>query len=198
MLERFSDQACRVVIRSRDEAVALNHNWIGTEHLMLGLIGEDTGMAAQVLESLGISLAAARWLVEETMGRVEQPLPGQIQFTPRARKVLELASGLSPGFDHTYSWHILAGLLREGEGVGAYVLFALGADQYRVGLRVNQLLNRDRDNQASAGDSHRMSGRTPDCSIIRSRGSTRWTTGWQRSSTGWACHLTLATWISRQ
>jgi Clp amino terminal domain, pathogenicity island component len=148
MLERFSDEACRVVVRSRDEARALNHNWIGTEHLMLGLIGEGSGMAAQVLESLGISLEAARWLVEETMGRVEQPPSGQLQFTPRAKKVLELASGLSPGFEHTGTWHILAGLLQEGDGVGAHVLFTLGADQYRVGLRVNQLLNRDRGNKA--------------------------------------------------
>jgi ATP-dependent Clp protease ATP-binding subunit ClpC len=71
MLERFSDQACRVVVRAREEARTLNHNWIGTEHLMLGLIGEGSGMAAQVLESLGINLEAARWLVEETIGRVE-------------------------------------------------------------------------------------------------------------------------------
>ena len=148
MLERFSDQACRVVVRAREEARALNHNWIGTEHLMLALIGEDSGMAAQVLESLGISMEAARWLVEQTIGRVEQAPSGQHRFTPRARKVLELASGLSPGYDHTGSWHILLGLLLEGDGVGAHVLFALGADQYRVGLRVNQLLNRDRGKEA--------------------------------------------------
>lgn len=148
MLERFSDQACRVVVRARDEARTLDHNWIGTEHLMLGLIGEGSGMAAQVLESLGISLEAARWLVEETIGRVEQAPSGQPQFTPRAKKVLKLASGLSPGYDHTGTWHILAGLLLEGDGVGAHVLFTLGADQYRVGLRVNQLLNRDRGKEA--------------------------------------------------
>jgi len=87
MLERFSDQACRAVVRARDEARALKHNWIGTEHLMLALIGEDSGMAAQVLESLGISLEAARWLVEVIIGRVEQAPSGQIQFTPRAAKV---------------------------------------------------------------------------------------------------------------
>jgi ATP-dependent Clp protease ATP-binding subunit ClpC len=91
MLERFSDQACRVVVRARDEARALNHSWIGTEHLMLALIGEGSGMAAQVLESLGISLEATRWLVEVIIGRVEQAPSGQLQFTPRAAKVLELA-----------------------------------------------------------------------------------------------------------
>ena len=144
MLERFSDQACRVVVRARDEARALNHSWIGTEHLMLALIGEGSGMAAQVLESLGISLDAARWLVEVIIGRVGQAPSGQLQFTPRAVKVLELASGLSHGYDHVGSWHILLGLLREGDGVGAMVLVTLGADQNRVGLRVTQLLNMDR------------------------------------------------------
>ena len=144
MLERFSDQACRVVVRARDEARALNHSWIGTEHLMLALIGEGSGMAAQVLESLGTSLEATRWLVEVIIGRVEQAPSGQLQFTPRAAKVLELASGLSHGYDHVGSWHILLGLLREGDGVGAMVLVTLGADQNRVGLRVTQLLNMDR------------------------------------------------------
>lgn len=144
MLERFSDQACRAVVRARDEARTLNHNWIGTEHLMLALIGEGSGMAAQVLESLGIRLEAARWLVEMIIGRVEQAPSGQLQFTPRATKVLEMASGLSHGYDHVGSWHILLGLLREGDGVGAMVLVTLGTDQNRVGLRVTQLLTRDR------------------------------------------------------
>jgi ATP-dependent Clp protease ATP-binding subunit ClpA len=93
MLERFSDQACRVVVRARDEARALNHNWIGTEHLMPGLIGEGSGMAAQVPASLGISPEAARWLVEEIIDRGDRPPSGQLQFTPRAKKVLEMGSG---------------------------------------------------------------------------------------------------------
>ena len=148
MLERFSEQACQVVIRAREEARVLNHNWIGTEHLMLGLIGEGDGVAAQVLESLGISLAAARWLVEQTIGRGEQAPSDQLQFTPRSAKVLQMASGLSHGYDYVGSWHILVGLLREGDGVGAIVLLTLGADQNRVGLRVTQLLNRDRGHEA--------------------------------------------------
>jgi hypothetical protein len=148
VLERFSDQACRAVVQAREEARALNHNWIGTEHLMLGLIGEGSGMAAQVLESLGISMEAARWLVEETMGRGERAPSEQLQFTPRAKKVLEMASGLSHGYGHVGTQHILLGLLKEGDGVGAIVLSALGADQYRVGLRVNQLLHGDRGNEA--------------------------------------------------
>jgi hypothetical protein len=148
MLERFSDQACRVVVRSREEARALNHNWIGTEHLMLALIAEGGGVAAQVLESLEISLEAARWLVEATLGRVEQAPSGEPQFTPRAKKVLELASGLSPGSDHVDTWHVLLGLMREGEGVGAMVLFTLGADLYRVSLRVSHLLSNERGRDA--------------------------------------------------
>ena len=153
MLERFSDQACQVVVQAREQARTLNHNWIGTEHLMLGLIAERSGVAAQVLESLGISLEAARWLVEETIGRVERPPSGQPRFTPRAKKVLEMASGQAPGYDHVDTWHILFGLLREGDGVGAMVLFTLGADQYRVGLRVTQLLNRDRGKEAPGEES---------------------------------------------
>jgi hypothetical protein len=153
MLERFSDQACRVVVQAREEARTLNHNWIGTEHLMLGLIAVGSGMAAQVLESLGISMEAARWLVEQTIGRGERPPSGQLQFTPRAKKVLELASGLSHGYDYVGSWHILLGLLLEGDGVGAMVLFTLGVDQYRAGLRVAQLLNRDRGNEVRGAGS---------------------------------------------
>jgi ATP-dependent Clp protease ATP-binding subunit ClpC len=116
MLERFSDQACRVVVLAWEEARALNHNWIGTEHLMLGLIGEGSGAAAGVLESLGISLEAARWLVEETIGRVERAPSGRLRFTPRTEKALEMASGQSLGYDHVGTWHILLGLLREGDG----------------------------------------------------------------------------------
>lgn len=99
-------------------------------------------------ESLGISLEAARWLVEETIGRVERAPSGQLQFTPRAKKVLDMASGQSLGYDHVGTQHILLGLLQEGDGVGAIVLFTLGADQYRVGLRVNQLLHGARGNEA--------------------------------------------------
>lgn len=148
MLERFSDQACRVVVQAREQATTLNHNWIGTEHLMLGLIAEGRGIAAQVLGLLGISLESARWLVEETLGRVEQAPSGQPRFTPRAKKVLEMASGQAAGSSHIETWHILVSLLREGEGTGAMVLFTLGADHYRVSLRVTQLLASDRSKQA--------------------------------------------------
>jgi len=170
MLERFSDQACRVVVRARDEARTLNHNWIGTEHLMLALIGEGSGMAAQVLESLGITLDAAGWLVEVIIGRAGQAPSGQIRFTPRAAKVLELASGLSHGYDHVGSWHILLGLLHEGDGVGAMVLITLGADQNRVGLRVTQLLNKYRSGEApgeGSGLDERARARLLDNPLVR-------------------------------
>jgi len=120
-----------------ERSQALNHDWIGTEHLMLALIGEDTCMAAQVLESLAISPEAARWLVEEIIGRGE-----------RAPSGLEMASGMSLGYDHVETLHLLLGLLLEGEGVGAIALFVLGADQHRVGLRADQLRHGDRGNQA--------------------------------------------------
>lgn len=198
MLERFSDHACRVVIQAGEEARALNHDWIGTEHLMLGLIGEGSGMAAQVLESLEVPLEGTRWLVEQTIGRGEQAPSGQLQFTPRARKVLELAAGLSHGYDHVGSWHILLGLLREDDGVGAIVLSTLGADQYRVRLRTAQLLHGDRSGEASGDGSQPGARHTPGCSIIRSRRSTCWIAGWPRSNTGWTCNLTLTARTSRQ
>jgi ATP-dependent Clp protease ATP-binding subunit ClpC len=132
-----------------ERSQALNHDWIGTEHLMLGVIGEDTGMAAQVLQSLAISPAAARWLVEEIIGQGERAPSGQIQFTPRAAKVLEMASGMSLGHEQVETLHLLLSLLREGEGVGAIVLFVLGADQHRVGLRADQLGHGERADRAS-------------------------------------------------
>lgn len=101
-----------------------------------------------MLESLAISPEVARWLVEEIIGRGERAPSGQIQFTPRAAKVLEMASGMSLGHDHVETLHLLLGLLLEGEGVGAIVLFVLGADQHRVGLRADQLRHGDRGNQA--------------------------------------------------
>jgi ATP-dependent Clp protease ATP-binding subunit ClpA len=110
--------------------------------MMLGLIKEDSGMAARVLRSLGISLETARSLVEQVLGRGEQAPPGQPQFTPRAKKLLEMASGLAAGSDRIGTQHILSALIREGQGVGAMVLFTLGVDQHRVGFRVIQLRDR--------------------------------------------------------
>ena len=143
MFERFTDRARRVVVLAQDEARRLNHNYIGTEHILLGLIHEGTGIAAKALESLGVNLAAVRQQVEEIIGRGQQAQSGHIPFTPRAKKVLELSLRESLQLGHNYigTEHILLGLLREGDGVAAQVLVRLGADLNRVREQVIQLLH---------------------------------------------------------
>ena len=143
MFERFTDRARRVVVLAQEEARMLHHNDIGTEHILLGLIGEGEGVAAKALESLGISLEAVRQQVEEIIGRGQQAPPGHIAFTPRAKKVLELALREAQQLGHNYigTEHILLGLIREGEGVAAQVLVKLGADLERVRQQVIQLLH---------------------------------------------------------
>jgi ATP-dependent Clp protease ATP-binding subunit ClpC len=143
MFERFTDRARRVVVLAQEEARMLNHNYIGTEHILLGLIHEGEGVAAKALESLGISLEAVRQQVEEIIGQGQQAPSGHIPFTPRAKKVLELSLRESRQLGHDYigTEHILLGLIREGEGVAAQVLVKLGADLNRVRLRVIELLH---------------------------------------------------------
>ena len=134
MLERFTDQARRAVVLAEEEARMLDHNWIGTEHLLLGLIREGDGVAARALESLGISLQPVSQQVEEMTGRGQQVPAEQIPFTPRSKKVLELSLRESLQLGHNYigTEHILLGLIREGDGVAAQVLVKLGADLNRV------------------------------------------------------------------
>jgi ATP-dependent Clp protease ATP-binding subunit ClpA len=144
MFERFTDRARRVVVLAQEEARLLNHNYIGTEHILLGLIHEGEGVAAMALESLGISLEAVRAQVEEIIIGQDQSAPtGHIPFTPRAKKVLELSLREATQLDHNYigTEHILLGLVREGEGVAAQVLVKLGADLSRVRQQVLQLLS---------------------------------------------------------
>ena len=143
MFERFTDRARRVVVLAQDEARMLNHNYIGTEHILLGLIHEGEGVAAKALESLGISLDAVRQQVEEIIGQGQQAPSGHIPFTPRAKKVLELSLRESLQLGHNYigTEHILLGLIREGDGVAAQVLVKLGADPNRVRQQVIQLLH---------------------------------------------------------
>ena len=145
MFERFTDRARRIVVLAQEEARMLNHDYIGTEHLLLGLIHEGEGVAAKALVSLGISLEAVRQQVEETVGhgQPQQSKSGHIPFTPRAKKVLELSLRESQRLNHNYigTEHILLGLIREGEGVGARVLMALGADVDRVRHAVIELLH---------------------------------------------------------
>ncbi len=142
MFERFTDRARRVVVLAQEEARMLNHNYIGTEHILLGLIHEGEGLAAKALENLDISLAAVREQVQEVIGQGPQAPTGHIPFTPRAKKVLEysLREGLQLGHTYIGTEHILLGLIREGEGVAAQVLVKLGADLNKVRQQVIQLL----------------------------------------------------------
>jgi len=143
VFERFTDRARRVVVLAQEEARLLNHNYIGTEHILLGLIHEGEGVAAKALESLGISLEAVRSQVEEIIGQGGASPSGHIPFTPRAKKVLELSlrEALQLGHNYIGTEHILLGLIREGEGVAAQVLVKLGADLSRVRQQVIQLLS---------------------------------------------------------
>ncbi|WP_188668352.1 ATP-dependent Clp protease ATP-binding subunit [Tersicoccus solisilvae] len=143
MFERFTDRARRVVVLAQEEARMLNHNYIGTEHILLGLIHEGEGVAAKALESLNISLGAVREQVQEIIGQGQQAPSGHIPFTPRAKKVLELSLREALQLGHSYigTEHILLGLIREGEGVAAQVLVKLGADLSRVRNQVIQLLS---------------------------------------------------------
>ena len=143
MFERFTDRARRVIVLAQEEARGLNHNYIGTEHILLGLIHEGEGVAAKALESMGISLEAVRQEVEEIIGQGTEPPVGHIPFTPRAKKVLELSlrEGRQMGHKYIGTEFLLLGLIREGEGVAAQVLVKLGADLPRVRQQVIQLLS---------------------------------------------------------
>jgi ATP-dependent Clp protease ATP-binding subunit ClpC len=143
MFERFTDRARRVVVLAQNEARDLGHNYIGTEHILLALIDEGQGVAAKALDALGIGQDAARQQVEEIIGRGQGASEGHIPFTPRAKKVLELSlrEALQLGHHYIGTEHILLGLLREGEGVGAQVLTGFGADLDRTRQQVIQLLH---------------------------------------------------------
>jgi hypothetical protein len=143
MFERFTDRARRVVVLAQEEARLINHNYIGTEHILLGLIHEGEGVAAEALESLGISLEAVRTQVVKIIGEGQSKPTGHIPFTPRAKTVLELSlrEALQLGHNYIGTEHILLGLIREGEGVAAQILVKLGADRSRVRQQVIQLLS---------------------------------------------------------
>ncbi|WP_182379038.1 ATP-dependent Clp protease ATP-binding subunit [Nocardioides sp. WS12] len=171
MFERFTDRARRVVVLAQEEARMLSHNYIGTEHILLGLIHEGEGVAAKALESLDISLEAVRAQVEEIIGQGQQAPSGHIPFTPRAKKVLELSLREALQLGHSYigTEHILLGLIREGEGVAAQVLQKLGADLNRVRQQVIQLLSgfqgKESGQSASASGST-SGGETPSSSLV--------------------------------
>src|SRR5664280_516563 len=167
MFERFTDRARRVVVLAQEEARMLNHNYIGTEHILLGLIHEGEGVAAKALESLGISLEGVRSQVEEIIGQGQSAPSGHIPFTPRAKKVLELSlrEALQLGHNDIGTEHILLGLIREGEGVAAQVLVKLGADLNRVRQQVLQLLSGYQGKETAAAEGGRSEG-TPSTSLV--------------------------------
>lgn len=144
MFERFSGSARRVVELAQHEARALDHNYVGTEHLLLGLLAERQGVADQALRALGVSAEAIRARVTEIVGRGEPSAGGAIPFTPRSKRVLQLAvtEAKAMGDDEVGTEHLLLGLLQEGEGVAAETLADLGADDQRVRLQVSALLGR--------------------------------------------------------
>jgi hypothetical protein len=159
MFERFTDRARRVVVLAQEEARFLNHNYIGTEHILLGLVHEEQGVAARALTELGVSLEAVRAEVTTIVGRGKHPPTGHIPFTPRAKKVLELSLREAIQLNHDYigTEHILLGVVREGEGVAAQVLVKLGADLSRVRQQVVQLLSGD----AGQIPTEQVAGRSP-------------------------------------
>ncbi|MBT8203493.1 MAG: ATP-dependent Clp protease ATP-binding subunit [Acidimicrobiia bacterium] len=162
MFERFTERARRVVVLAQEEARLLNHNYIGTEHILLGLIHEGEGVAARALETMGIGLDSVRQQVVDIIGQGSQAPSGHIPFTPRAKKVLELSlrEALQLGHNYIGTEHILLGLIREGEGVAAQVLQKLGADLHKVRQTVIQLLSGvQQEDQPSGGGSQERSSR---------------------------------------
>ena len=164
MFERFTDRARRVVVLAQEEARLLNHNYIGTEHILLGLIHEGEGVAARSLEGLGIDLESVRHQVVEIIGQGSQAPSGHIPFTPRAKKVLELSlrEALQLGHNYIGTEHILLGLIREGEGVAAQALVKLGAELTKVRQTVIQLLSGvegEEGSSAGSGSSSSSSSR---------------------------------------
>jgi ATP-dependent Clp protease ATP-binding subunit ClpC len=155
MFERLTERARRVVVLAQEEATVLNHDYIGTEHILLALLREGHGVAAKALTSLDIGPDAVRQQIEMITGRGQQAPSGSITFTPRAKNVLELSlrEALQLGHDYIGTEHILLGLIREGSGVAARVLVTLGAGPERVRYQVIQLLGGFQGMEpASAGD----------------------------------------------
>jgi ATP-dependent Clp protease ATP-binding subunit ClpC len=153
MLERFTDRARQVIVLAQQQARALDHDSIGTEHILLGLIGEGQGVAVKALTSLGISLDEIRQAVEAVIGRgtSQRPMTGHIPFTPQAKKVLELSLREAHllGADYIGTEHILLGLVREGDGVAAQVLIGAGVDLDRARRQVTELLHGRREASAA-------------------------------------------------
>jgi len=161
VFERFTQRARQVVVFAQDEARSLGHNYIGTEHLLLGLLREQEGLAARVLESLGVSLEEVRSQVARIIGEGDEAETGQIPFTPRAKKVLELALREARGLNHNYigTEHVLLGIARENDGVAARILLDFGLDAEKIRNEVIHLLGGATALPAARGLHERMPGR---------------------------------------
>ena len=161
--EKFSERARRVLSLAQEEAQRFNHNYIGTEHILLGLVRETEGVAARVLSNLGVDLSKVRSAVEFIIGRGERPAQGEIGLTPRAKKVVELAVDEARRMNHTYigTEHLLIGLLREGEGVAAGVLESLSVTLDKVRSETHRILSQSSPQSSSGGSGAKSSTRTP-------------------------------------
>jgi ATP-dependent Clp protease ATP-binding subunit ClpA len=162
MFERFTNQARRVVVLAQEESRSLNHNYIGTEHLVLGLLREGQGTGAKALESLDVTVEAVRGEVETRIGRGDQQQSGHIPFTPRAKKALELSlrESLALGHDYIGTGHLMLGLIRQGDGVGVEILVGLGTDLNVLRARVIELLPNDTEEGDASGRRTRILTRT--------------------------------------
>lgn len=151
--EKFSERARRVLSLAQEEAQRFNHNYIGTEHILLGLVRETEGVAAKVLSNLGVELSKVRSAVEFIIGRGERPSPGEIGLTPRAKKVIELAVDEARRLNHHYigTEHLLIGIMREGEGVAAGVLESLGVTLDKIHAETGRVLSQSASQQQPAG-----------------------------------------------
>ena len=160
MFERFTERARQVVVLAQDEARALKHNYIGTEHILLGLLREEEGLAARVLESLDITVEEVRAQVARIVGQGDEVTTGQIPFTPRAKKVLELAlrEALSLGHNYIGTEHILLGLVRENEGVAARILLDFDADAEKIRNEIIRMLSGPGRRQQGVGRRLRREG----------------------------------------
>jgi ATP-dependent Clp protease ATP-binding subunit ClpA len=162
MFERFTNQARRVVVLAQEESRSLNHNYIGTEHLVLGILREGQGTGAKALESLDVAVDAVRGEVETRIGRGDQQQAGHIPFTPRAKKALELSlrESLALGHDYIGTGHLVLGLIRKGDGVGVEILVGLGTDLNVLRARVIELLPNDTEEGDASGPRTRIATRT--------------------------------------
>src|SRR5215211_3492947 len=159
--DKFTDRARKVLTLAQDEAQRFNHNYIGTEHLLLGLVREGEGVAARVLENMNVELAKVRTAVEFIIGRGDRPVVGEVGLTPRAKRVIELAIDEARRLGHNYigTEHLLLGLVREGEGIAAGVLESLGVNLERVRAETTRILSQSTPQAAAAGA--RTATRTP-------------------------------------